>query len=361
MKAALALAYRGLGRVWPNPAVGCVIVDRKGHVVSRGWTQPGGRPHAEQIALDAAGDKAAGATVYVTLEPCAHHGVTPPCAQALIDAHVGRVVVAIMDPDPRVAGRGLDMLKAAGITVELGIGADEARKLNAGFLTKVSQQRPYVILKAATSIDGLIATGTGQSKWITGPSARKMAHYFRGQVDAILVGSATVLADDPALTCRLEGMEDRSPVKIVLDTALKLSTDCQLLKTAGDVPVWIVTTQPETHPKAQAFISVGAEIVFLEKTSEDLQIDIGELLTALAARGITRLMVEGGSHVNASFLQQRVVDRLLWFRAPLIIGGDGLNAIQACGVKILDQAHRFSQVTYRPLEDGQLEIYERER
>jgi diaminohydroxyphosphoribosylaminopyrimidine deaminase / 5-amino-6-(5-phosphoribosylamino)uracil reductase len=217
MAAALSLAARNLGQVWPNPAVGCVVVDAAGRVVGRGFTQPGGRPHAETEALAMAGERARGGTAFVTLEPCAHHGKTPPCAEALIAAGIARCIAAIEDPDPRVSGRGLAMLRQAGIAVETGPLADQARTLNAGFLTRVTAGRPFVALKLATSLDGCIATRAGESRWITGEAARAFGHRLRATHDAIAVGSGTVLADDPELTCRLAGLEHRSPVRLVFD------------------------------------------------------------------------------------------------------------------------------------------------
>ncbi|MCK5275514.1 MAG: bifunctional diaminohydroxyphosphoribosylaminopyrimidine deaminase/5-amino-6-(5-phosphoribosylamino)uracil reductase RibD, partial [Alphaproteobacteria bacterium] len=220
MRAALALAGRGLGRVWPNPAVGCVLVDRDGRVTGRGWTQPGGRPHAETEALARAGGAAKGATAYVTLEPCVHHGQTPPCADALIEAGVARVIAATEDPDPRVKGGGLGRLRDAGIAVEAGLLREEAELLNAGYLMRQREGRPVVTLKLATTLDGRIATHAGESRWITGEAARARGHMMRARHDAIMVGIGTALADNPTLTCRLPGLEDRSPVRIVVDARL---------------------------------------------------------------------------------------------------------------------------------------------
>ncbi|MBT3397327.1 MAG: bifunctional diaminohydroxyphosphoribosylaminopyrimidine deaminase/5-amino-6-(5-phosphoribosylamino)uracil reductase RibD, partial [Alphaproteobacteria bacterium] len=216
MRSALALAQRGLGQVWPNPSVGCVLV-KDGHPIGRGWTQPGGRPHAETEALARAGDRARGATAYVTLEPCAHHGETPPCAAALVEAGVAKVVVACRDPDTRVNGGGIDALKSAGIDVVEGVLETDAIDLNIGFFTRVQSDRPMVTLKLAASIDGRIATSAGKSKWITGPGARAHGHGLRARHDAVLVGAGTVNADDPELTCRLPGMTGRSPVRVILE------------------------------------------------------------------------------------------------------------------------------------------------
>lgn len=231
MGAALALARRGLGRVWPNPAVGCVIV-KDGHVVGRGFTQSGGRPHAEPVALAMAGDAAQGADVYVSLEPCSHFGKTPPCADTLITAGVARVIAAAVDPDPRVSGRGLARLRDAGVDVVEGVRRDEAEALNAGFFSRVRTGRPLVTLKCATTLDGRIALSNGESKWITGPEARRRGHLLRCDHDAILIGSGTALADDPALTCRLPGLEGCSPVRVVMDGSLRLPVTSALVRSA---------------------------------------------------------------------------------------------------------------------------------
>src|SRR5215475_6368773 len=238
MQAALALARRGLGAVWPNPAVGCVIV-KDGRVVGRGWTQPGGRPHGETEALRRAGPAARGATAYVSLEPCCHWGRTPPCVDALIAAGIQRVVVALEDPDPRVAGGGLRRLRAAGLTVETGLCAAEAAEVNAGFLCHRSLGRPLVTLKLATSLDGRIATRRGESRWISGSLARDRAHALRASHDAITVGVQTVLADDPQLTCRLPGLNDRSPVRVVIDRHLRIPPAARLIADARQVSTWV--------------------------------------------------------------------------------------------------------------------------
>src|SRR5262245_58482979 len=260
MRAALALAARGLGRTWPNPAVGCVLV-RGGHVVGRGWTQPGGRPHAETEALARAGEAARGATAYVSLEPCAHTGKTPPCADALIAAGIGRVVAAVQDPDPRVSGRGLARLRDAGLAVVTGMCAAEAAELNAGFFTRIKQGRPLVSLKLATSLDGRTATRSGDSRWITGDAARRRAHALRATHDAILVGTGTALADDPELTCRLPGLGDRSPVRVVLDRQLRLPDAAKLLATAHEVPTWVIRAPTSDGARKKKIGATGAEVI----------------------------------------------------------------------------------------------------
>src|SRR3954471_6198582 len=260
MGAALALARRGLGNVWPNPAVGCVIVN-DGRIVGRGWTQPGGRPHAETEALARAGGAARGATAYVTLEPCCHWGRTPPCAEALIASGVSRVVAAIEDPDKRVAGGGLARLREAGLAVESGLGADEAAEINAGFFQRVRTGRPLVTLKLATSLDGRIATALGESRWITSPLARRRTHLLRATHDAILVGTSTVLADDPQLTCRLEGLEHRSPVRIALDRNLVIPHEVRLVAEARRTPTWFITLSGSDPGRRNGLRGAGVEIL----------------------------------------------------------------------------------------------------
>ena len=353
MRHALSLAARGLGRVWPNPAVGCVLV-KDGRVIGRGWTQPGGRPHAETEALARAGAAARGATAYVSLEPCAHHGQTPPCSDALIAAGVARVVVACVDPDPRVAGQGLARLEEAGIAAAVGPCEDDARRLNAGFFSHVERGRPMVTAKLATTLDGRIATAAGESQWITGPESRAYGHQMRADHDAILVGVDTVVADDPALTCRLPGLEDRSPVRIVLDRRLRTPPTAALAASADQTPTWIVTETPGDADQARALASLGVEVITVAATA-----DLDAVLAALADRGLTRLLVEGGGRVHASFFAAGVVDRIAWFRAPLALGGDGLAGIAPLGLGRLADAARFRLTAVRPLGDDVLETYER--
>lgn len=351
MWAALSLARRGLGRVWPNPSVGCVILDKAGQVVGRGVTQPGGRPHAETEALRQAGAAAAGGTAYVTLEPCAHHGKTPPCAEALIAAGIRRCVVALQDPDPRVAGRGLDKLRQSGCAVILGVLADEATEITAGFLKRVEQGQPLVALKLATTLDGRIATGSGESQWITGPAARQRGHLLRASFDAILVGSGTALADNPNLTCRLPGLADRSPVRLVLDRRLRLPLDSDLVMTAPQIPVWLITSDQQSESQLAPYRQAGVEVLPLSAT------DPRSILSALGQRGLTRLLIEGGAQVAAAFLQAKAVDRLIWMRASGILGGDALAAIADLGIDRLAAMQRFQLWSAQRLGADYLETY----
>lgn len=338
MAHALGLAQRGLGNVWPNPAVGCVIV-RDGRIVGRGWTQPGGRPHAEARALAQAGEFARGATAYVTLEPCAHHGKTPPCADALNRAGVARVVTALTDPDPRVAGRGHAMLRDAGVTVTEGVLAEQARQVNSGFLKRVERGLPHVTLKLATTLDGRIATATGESRWITGAEARRAVHMMRARHDAIMIGVGTALADDPELTVRGIGAV-RQPMRIVLDGGLRTPLGGRLAQTARDVPVCMIH-RSAAEVQQQAWRDKGA-IVLQADTLESA-------LRQLAAQGLTRIFSEGGAGVAASLLRDNLVDDLEIFTAGAFIGAEGLAALGPLGATHLADAPRFRLVGQRRL------------
>ena len=357
MERALVLAYRGLGEVWPNPAVGAVLV-RDDRVVGEGRTQKGGRPHAETVALAAAGAAARGATLYVTLEPCAHHGKTAPCTDALIAAGVVRVVAAIEDPDPRVSGQGFARLRQAGIVVEVGEGAAAAREINLGFFTRLAEGRPMVTAKLATSLDGRIATHTGESQWITGEAARQEGHRLRADHDAIMVGVGTALADDPRLTCRHPGFEDRTPIRIVVDSRLRLPLTSKLVMTARERPTWVMAL-PDTDPiRRDALTDLGVEV--LEVPPEEVgRPDIAAALRRLGERGLTRLLVEGGGRLIASLLAVSSIDRLVWFRAPMLIGGDGIPAAAAIGVDRLAQAPRWRRIGQVDLGDDVMETYAR--
>jgi diaminohydroxyphosphoribosylaminopyrimidine deaminase/5-amino-6-(5-phosphoribosylamino)uracil reductase len=359
MRAALQLAERGLGRVWPNPAVGCVIADHAGHVVGRGFTQPGGRPHAETEALRAAGPAARGATVYVTLEPCAHHGQTPPCADALVAAGIGRLVVALEDPDPRVEGRGLQRLREAGIAVEVGLLGTEAAELNAGFLSRVRNGRPLVALKLATSLDGRIAAGNGDSQWITGETARALGQRLRAGHDAVMIGSGTALADDPQLTCRLPGLAERSPMRVVMDGRLRLPLNSRLVRGAAEGPATVlVTIEGHSDEWLTPYRKAGVRIVEVPKNADGRPL-ADRALTALGDLGITRLLVEGGAQLAASLVRADLVDRLHWFRAPGLIGGDGLASIAEIGLDSVSRMVRFERCALWAAGEDSVESYRR--
>lgn len=323
MAAAIRLCRRNLGLTATNPSVACLIV-RDGVIVGSAVTAPGGRPHAETQALAEAGAAARGATAYVTLEPCSHHGRTPPCADVLIAAGIARVVVSVTDPDARVAGRGLAMLREAGIAVEAGLLEAEGREALAAYLMRQTRKRPHVTLKLAVSADGMLGRrGAGQVA-ITGPVSRGQVHVLRAETDAILVGIGTALADDPELTCRLPGLKERSPMRIVLDPRLELPVTSKLVRTAREVPVVVVAAFPsalsadEWNARAAALCAAGVEIL----TNDPRQLDA--LLAALAARGVSSLLVEGGARTARSFLDAGLVDRILLFSGPAALGADGI-------------------------------------
>lgn len=358
MAAALALARRGLGRVAPNPAVGCVILDSDGAVAGRGWTQPGGRPHAETEALRRAGDAARGGTAYISFEPCSHVGKTPPCADALIKAGIARAVIAAEDPDPRVAGAGIRRLQEAGIEVRVGVGRRDAERLNAGFIKRITEGRPLVTLKCATTLDGRIATRSGESQWITGETARHWSHAFRASHDAVLTGVATVRADDPELTCRLPGMAGYSPLRVVLDSRLQTPLTAHVVADARVHPTLVFTVEGADRKRREAFTDCGVEIV--EVPADDGgRPDVAAALAALAERGITRVLAEGGGLIVASLLRAGVVDRIAWFRAPDIIGGDGRPVSEGFGVESLSRKVSFERRRAFAAGRDILEIYER--
>ena len=357
MRAALALARRSLGSAWPNPAVGCVLV-RDERIIGRGWTQPGGRPHAETEALRRAGPASCGATAYISLEPCNHHGKTEPCTEALITAGIGRAVVAVEDPDPRVSGKGIQRLRSAGIAVTTGVCRDAAADLNAGFFLSVTRGRPSFTLKAATTLDGRIATRTGESRWITGPSARAAAHGLRADHDAILIGSGTALTDDPVLTCRLPGMWDRSPIRIIADGRLRLTPSTKLIETARQTPTWIVTALAPNPQRRRALEERGAIVIEVEGDACRHPAP-GAVAEVLAKRGVTRVLIEGGSGIAASYLTAGLVDRLAWFRASQVIGSEGVPAVGALGIASLRDAPQFSRSGVTQVGEDVLETYRR--
>ena len=355
MALALSLGRRGMGRTWPNPSVGCVIV-KDGRVVGRGKTADGGRPHAEVVALAEAGDAARGATAYVTLEPCAHHGQTPPCAEALVSAGVARVVAPLADSDPRVSGQGFAILEAAGIAVTQGVLSDQAARDHRGFFLRVEQGRPWVTLKLAGSLDGRIATATGQSQWITGPEARRAVHALRARHDAVMVGAGTARADDPSLTVRDMGI-DRQPVRVVVSRHLDLPLMSKLARTARQVPVWLCHGPGAASERIAAWGGVGAEL--LPCAVQGGQLDPREVLGQLGQRGITRVFCEGGGALAASLLDADLVDELIVFTAGLAIGAEGLPAIGALGLGSLDAAPRYRLREVRAVGGGVMHCWGR--
>lgn len=343
MRHALAIGARGLGRVWPNPAVGCVIVNG-GRIVGRGWTQDGGRPHGETVALAQAGAQAKGATVYVTLEPCSHHGKTPPCVDALIAASVKRVVIATGDPDPQVNGQGIERLRAAGIEISTGVLEAEAKIAHRGFFSRITKSRPMVTLKLAASFDGRIATQSGESQWITGPVARRLVHAMRARHDAVMVGGGTARADDPGLNVRDIGVEHQ-PVRVIWSRHLDIPLQGKLAQTAADIPLWILHAEDANPDICQAWQGLGARL--FPCTTNQQQIDPLFALQALGETGLTRVFCEGGGMLAASLLSARLVDELVTFTAGIGIGAEGQPMLGGLGLDRLSKAPRFELVEVR--------------
>ena len=359
MELALTLGRRGQGRTWPNPAVGAVVV-KDGVIVGRGWTQPGGRPHAEPVALKQAGEAARGATLYATLEPCSHVGKSPPCADAIIAAGIARVVSAIEDPNPEVAGQGHARLRAAGISVDIGLCADDAARDHAGHFRRIRDKRPHVILKLAVSSDDRIGAAGRKPVAISGEAARSRVHLLRAQCDAILVGIGTVQADDPILTCRLPGMEARSPVRVVLDRALRISGASRLVHSARETPLWVMTSEISEAPAAMKLGAAGAQIIRVATTSAPAPgLDLNAVLHALAEKGITRLLVEGGARVASAFVSAGLVDEVWLLRGPELVGADGVAALEALPLTAITQSPSFRVRASETLEKDILTVYER--
>ncbi|MGA8615430.1 MAG: bifunctional diaminohydroxyphosphoribosylaminopyrimidine deaminase/5-amino-6-(5-phosphoribosylamino)uracil reductase RibD [Xanthobacteraceae bacterium] len=354
MSLALALGRRGLGRTWPNPAVGAVIV-KDGVIVGRGWTQPGGRPHAEVEALRRAGDAARGATLYVTLEPCSHYGKSPPCADAVIAAGISRVVSARDDPNPEVAGAGHARLRAAGITVDVGLGAEEARRDHAGHIRRMRDGRPHVTLKLAVSTDGKAGAAGRRPVAITGDAVRDRVHLMRAESDAIMVGIGTALADDPMLTCRLPGMEKNSPVRIVLDSSLCLPLGSRLVRTAGEVPVWVVAGNEGPPHAEEALQAHGVEV--LRALGNSGRFDLATVLKDLAVRGLTRLMVEGGPTLASALVAADLVDEAVLFVSARTIGSSGIDAFDGLAEAVLKR--RLRRLGTEPVGVDRQEVYGR--
>jgi diaminohydroxyphosphoribosylaminopyrimidine deaminase / 5-amino-6-(5-phosphoribosylamino)uracil reductase len=358
MQLALTLGRRGQGRTWPNPAVGAVVV-KDGVVVGRGWTQPGGRPHAEPEALRRAGEAARGAALYVTLEPCSHVGKSPPCADAIMAAGIARVVSAIEDPNPEVAGQGHARLRAAGISVEIGLGAVEAAHDHAGHFRRVRDKRPQVFLKLAVSSDDKIGAAGRKPVAISGEAAKARVHLLRAQCDAILVGIGTVLADDPLLTCRLPGMEAQSPVRVVLDRSLRIPGTSRLVHSARETPLWVMTSSLSEAPAAMKLGAAGAHVIRVATTATPPGLDLAAVLRALSEKGITRLLVEGGARVASSFVAAGLVDEVWLLRGPDAVGTDGIAALDTLPLTAITQSPAFKRSASETLQKDTLTIYER--
>ena len=360
MDLALGLARRGLGTTSTNPSVGCVIV-RGDRALGRGRTGSQGRPHAERIALDDARsrwgtDAARGATAYVTLEPCAHTGKTPPCADALIEAGIAQVVAPFSDPDPRVSGKGFAALTNAGINVEIGLRADEAREVLRGYLSRAYRKRPFLTLKLASTLDGRIATRSGESRWITGTQARARVHLLRSRSDGVLIGVGSALADDPALDVRLPGLEHHRPVRIVADSRLQTPLTGRLARSAAEQPLVLLAAASAETPRIKAFEGLGAQVIPVSSLEQG-GLSMTEAMERLAGIGIGSLFCEGGGRLAASLLREGVVDEIVWFTAGAAIGGGGAPAISDFGLQTIAEMPRFAQVAHEQLDDDIMSVW----
>jgi diaminohydroxyphosphoribosylaminopyrimidine deaminase/5-amino-6-(5-phosphoribosylamino)uracil reductase len=338
MAAALRLGRRNLGHTFPNPAVGALIV-ADGRIVGRGWTADGGRPHAEVLALAEAGEAARGATVYVTLEPCSHHGRTPPCADALVEAGVGRVVVPFEDPDPRVAGQGLQRLESAGIKVTRGVLAEDALVAHAGHISRVTRGRPWVTLKLAVSADGMIGRRAGERMIISGREAFEAVQAMRVESDAVMIGIGTVLVDNPRLTVRLAGLQNRSPIRIILDAQARLPLDSHLVASARETPLIAVVTPGAEEAKKDALRDAGVRIIEVDEGPGG--VSLKKALETLSVEGFTRILVEGGSEVASSLVSDDLVDEAIIFRADVVVGPDGVRALAGNALSAIERSPRY--------------------
>jgi diaminohydroxyphosphoribosylaminopyrimidine deaminase/5-amino-6-(5-phosphoribosylamino)uracil reductase len=358
MAAALRLGRRNLGQTHPNPAVGALVVRMEAEgpvVVGRGWTAAGGRPHAETMALEEAGKAARGATVYVTLEPCAHKGETPPCAEALIEAKVARVVSAMEDPDKRVAGKGHKMLADAGIAVSTSVLAGEAALAHAGHIARVTKGRPHITLKLAVSADGMIGKRQGERMIITGKDTFDAVQAMRTESDAILIGIGTALIDDPRLTVRLPGLQSRSPIRIILDATARLRLNSNLIQTAGDVPLIVVVGPEAMGDRKKALADAGARVVEVDAAQGG--VDIAALFALLGKEGFTRVLVEGGAEVAASLVSADLLDEVVLFRAPVVVGPDGVRALGGYALSAIERSPRYRQIETAIVGEDQMRRY----
>ncbi|MCF8109955.1 MAG: bifunctional diaminohydroxyphosphoribosylaminopyrimidine deaminase/5-amino-6-(5-phosphoribosylamino)uracil reductase RibD [Desulfobacteraceae bacterium] len=348
MKTALELAEKGRGWTSPNPMVGAVIV-KNGEIIGRGWHESPGGPHAEINAIADAGGQARGATMYVTLEPCNHHGLTPPCTEAILEAGIKKVVCAMMDPNPDVAGGGAKYLASRGVEVETGLCENEARRLNEAFIKFVTTGRPFVILKSAATLDGKIASKTGDSKWVTGPASRGHVHLMRHFSDAILVGINTVIADDPSLTARLDGKKTKDPVRIIVDTGLSIPENARVLTQQSFAPAVIAAGDKVDAAKARRLEKAGARVLCLPAGKRG--VDLNALAQELAKMRITSLLVEGGGHVSGAFLAAGLVDKICFFYAPRILGGDGISMCSGTGPEHMASSVQVKDIAIQRFED----------
>ncbi len=332
MQRAIRLARKGVGRTSPNPAVGCVIV-KDGEIVGEGWHRKAGTPHAEVHALRQAGERARGADLYVTLEPCSHFGKTPPCADAVAAAQVSRVFVGMIDPNPLVSGRGVERVRKAGIKVVTGLLEADCRDINLPFIKQMTSGLPYVTMKSAMTLDGKSAALSGDSRWITSEASRKLVHRLRSSVDAVMTGSGTLLADDPQLTVRMA--RGKSPRRIVVDSSLQTPLDSRLMDEAGKTPV-IIATVSSDQAKAAALTEKGAEVLICREAGG--RVDLEDLMARLGSRGIQSILLEGGERLCGEMLRHRLIDRFLLFYAPKMLGGEGKGLFAGAGAAFMDDS-----------------------
>lgn len=343
MRVAIAAARRAEGRSGPNPPVGCAIVSPQNQLLGVGHTASGGRPHAETVALARVPAKARfGATAYVTLEPCAHVGQTGPCASALIAAGIKRVVIAVQDPDNRVNGAGITLLQQAGVSVDVGVCAQSATRVMAGFLTRAALKRPFVSWKTATSLDGMIALSDGQKRWLTGPDMRRFVHLLRSRADAVLSAIGTVLADDPALTCRNKGLSADSPRRFILDGHLRTPMDSILVQTANEIPVTLFCGADVPSERQSEMSAAGVTVTPLP-LDDCGRPDLLAALRAIAAVGCNHVFVEAGARLAQSLMQRDLIDRIIWTQSMQVIGGDGIPAISGMSLLALPAQTRYMQ------------------
>lgn len=349
MRIALELAARGTGWTSPNPMVGAVVV-KDNDIVGQGWHEKAGGPHAEVHAIDDAGEQAAGATIYVTLEPCHHQGRTPPCTEKILSAGIRRVVMAMRDPNPNVRGGGAEYLTQKGLRVTSGVCEAEARRLNENFIKYVTTQQPFVTLKCAATLDGRIATRTGDSKWVTGEASRKFVHELRHQSDAILVGVNTVKTDDPLLTTRRGDQTSKNPIRIVLDAHLSIPENSKILRIPSDSDTLIITGNSNPSPRRDAILKTGAKII--DADVKDGRINLSALMPRLGAMGITSLLLEGGATVAGAALRAKIVDKIYFFYAPKILGGDdGVPMCSGPGPKLMKESLPVRDIRVRRFDD----------
>ncbi|OJH39826.1 bifunctional diaminohydroxyphosphoribosylaminopyrimidine deaminase/5-amino-6-(5-phosphoribosylamino)uracil reductase RibD [Cystobacter ferrugineus] len=351
MRLALEEAAKGLGRTSPNPVVGAVLV-KGGRIIARGYHRRAGTAHAEVVALEAAGSKARGADLYTTLEPCDHYGRTPPCSQALIDAGVRRVITASSDPNPKVNGKGVARLRRAGVEVLTGVLKDEADELNRPFFKAMRTGLPFVTLKAAVTLDGKLATATGDSRWVTGEQARAWVHRLRDRVDVILVGATTARRDNPQLTTRLPGGGGKDAVRVVVDSHLRLPSTLQVFTQRSPARTVVATLEDPSSRKARRFLATGTDVWQLPEKQG--RVDLEALMRRLAKEGLNHVLVEGGAEMYGSFLREELADELLLFVAPKLIGGEGLSWSGSLGVKQMARALTVSPLAFEQVGEDLL-------